>query len=84
MTCQPRCFPMSASPTMSDDDLREWQDERLSEARGILADAPHHPDARVVLAARIIAGLAGDLDERAEALGLLEIMDRSDPNGGAA
>ena len=87
MTCQPRCFPDPASPMMSDDDVREWQDERLSEARGILADAPHHPDARVILAARIIAGLAGDASERAEALGLLgllEVMDRSDPTGGAA
>lgn len=84
MTCQPRCFSKPTSPTMSADDMREWQGERLSEARGILADAPHHPDARVVLAARIIAGLAGDQNERAEARGLLEIMDCSDPTGGAA
>ncbi|TGN67884.1 hypothetical protein E4L95_03370 [Paracoccus liaowanqingii] len=69
---------------MSDGDLRDWQDERLAEAHGNLADVPHHPDARVVLAARVIAGLAGDPNERAEALGLLETMDRSDPNGGAA
>lgn len=84
MTCHPRCFPNLTSPTISDDDLREWQDERLAEARGILADAPHHPNARVILAARIIAGLAGDPDERAEAQGLLEVMDRTDPTGGAA
>ncbi|MFN3311939.1 MAG: hypothetical protein ACK46Q_00515 [Hyphomonas sp.] len=84
MTCQPRCFPNPASPMISDEDLRDWQDERLSEARGILADAPHHPDARVILAARVVAGLAGDRDERAEAFGLLEIMDCSGPTGGAA
>lgn len=83
MTCQPRFFPDPTSPTMSDDDLREWQDDRLAEARGILADAPHHPGARVILAARVIAGLAGDPNERAEAQGLLEIMDRPDPTGGA-
>lgn len=84
MTCQPRCFPDPTASTMSGDDLRDWQHERLAEARGILADAPHHPDARVILAARIIAGLAGDASERAEAQGLLEIMDRSDLTGGAA
>lgn len=84
MTHQPHGFPDPTFPTMSDDDLRDWQDERLSEARGILADAPHHPDARVILAARIISRLAGDPNERAEAFGLLEIMDCSDPTGGAA
>ena len=87
MTCQPRSFSNRTPPMMTEDDLREWQAARLAEARGILADAPHHPDARVILAARIIAGLAGDASERAEALGLLgllEVMDRSDPTGGAA
>lgn len=84
MTCQPWCFPSPTSPTMSDGDLRDWQDDRLAEARGILADAPHHPDARVILAARVIAGLARDPNERAEARKLLEIMDCSDPTGGAA
>lgn len=84
MTCQPRCFPDPPSPMMSDDDLRDWQDDRLAEARGILADAPHHPDTRVILAARVIARLAGDPNERAEAQGFLEIMDRPAPIGGAA
>lgn len=84
MTCQHRYFPDPTAPAISDDDLREWQNDRLAEARGVLADLPHHPDARVILAARIIAGLARDPDERAEAFALLETMARSDPIGGAA
>lgn len=84
MTCQPHGFPSPTSPTVSDGDLRQWQDERLAEARGVLADVPHHPDARVILAARVIARLAGDPDERADAQGLLEMIGRSAPNGGAA
>ena len=84
MTCRPRCFPDPTFSTISGDDLREWQADRLAEARGILADAPHHPDDRVILGARVIAGLTGDPDERAEAQGLLEMMSSLAPNGGAA
>ena len=67
--------------------------ERLIEARGILADVPQHPDSLVILAARVVAGQTDDSGECADAIDLLRLLDRRPlhaittaafPNGGAA
>ena len=66
---------------------------RLTEARCILADASHHPDSLVILAARVVAGQTDRASECADAVDLLRQLDRRPlhaiatadfPNGGAA
>ena len=49
---------------------------RLTEARGILVDAPQHPDTLVILAARVIAGQSDSACECADAIDLLRQLDR--------
>ena len=70
-----------------------WMDDRLTEARRILADAPQHPDSLVILAARVVAGQTDSASECADAIDLLRQLDRHTlhaiaaaafPNGGAA
>ena len=70
-----------------------WMEDRLTEARCILADAPQHPDSLVILAARVVAGQTDSASECADAVDLLRRLDRrplhavaaaSFPNGGAA
>jgi len=67
--------------------------DRLTEARGVLADAKQHPDSLVILAARVIVGQTGDASECADAVDLLRLLDRRPlhaiaaaafPKGGAA
>jgi hypothetical protein len=71
----------------------DWILDRLTEARGVLADRPRHPDSLVILAARIVAGQTDDAGECAEASDLLRLLDRRPldavaaaafPKGGAA
>ena len=71
----------------------DWRHDRLTEARGILADAPRHPSSLVIIAARVVVGLTGDSAECAEAVDLLRARDPRPlhavaaaalPNGGAA
>ena len=45
--------------------------DRLTEARCILADASHHPDSLVILAARVVAGQTDRASECADAVYLL-------------
>jgi len=52
----------------------DWQQERLTEARGILADMAHHPDTLVVLACRVVCGCSVDATEQADALGLMRLL----------
>ena len=70
----------------------DWMHDRLSEARGILVEAPRHPASLVILAARVVAGQTDCASECAEALDLLCQLDRRPlhavaaavfPNGGA-
>ena len=84
----PLSHPMIASASSAD-----WIVERLTEARGVLADTTRHPDSLVLLAARIVAGQTDDSGECAEAIDLLRRLDRRPlhvlaaaafPNGGAA
>ena len=71
----------------------DWMQDRLIEARGILADVPQHPESLVILAARVVAGQTDDSGECADAIDLLRLLDRRPlhaiaaaafPNGGAA
>ena len=71
----------------------DWMQDRLSEARGILLDAPRHSDTLVILAARVVAGQTDNASECADAVDLWRQFDRRPlhviaaaafPNGGAA
>ncbi|MFN3973354.1 MAG: hypothetical protein ACK4L4_18710 [Gemmobacter sp.] len=71
----------------------DWILDRLTEARGVLADTTRHPDSLVILAARIVAGQTDDAGECADAVDLLRRLDRRPlhaiaaaafPKGGAA
>ena len=71
----------------------DWMLDRLTEARGILADVPQHPETLVILACRVVAGQTDDSGECADAVELLRFLDRRPlhavaaaalPNGGAA
>lgn len=52
-----------------------WMRDRLTEARGILADATRHPSSLVIIAARVVVGLTGDSAECAEAIDVLRARD---------
>ena len=71
----------------------DWMRDRLTEARGILANATRHPSSLVIIAARVVIGLTGDSAECAEAIDLARARDprplhavaaAAFPNGGAA
>ena len=71
----------------------DWMHDRLTEARGILADVPQHPETLVILACRVVAGQTNDASECADAVELLRFLNRRPlhaiaaaafPNGGAA
>ena len=69
----------------------QWQQDRLIEARGILADVAHHPDSLVVLACRVVCTHGSDPIELADALGVSRLLSRNRSqhfsnalNGGAA
>ena len=70
-----------------------WMHNRLTEARGVLADVTRHPGSLVILAARVVAGQTDSASECAQAINLLSQLDRRPlhaiaaaavPNGGAA
>ena len=71
----------------------DWMLDRLTEARGVLADTTQHPDSLVILAARVVVGQTDDARECGDAIELLRLLDRRPlqaiaaaafPNGGAA
>ena len=71
----------------------DWMLDRLTEARGILADVPQHSETLVILACRVVAGQTNDASECADAVELLRFLDRRPlhavaaaalPNGDAA
>ncbi len=53
-----------------------WQQDRLIEARGILADIAHHPDTLVHLACRVVCTHGSDPVEHADALGVSLLLGR--------
>ena len=84
----PLSHPLSSASVAGD-----WIQERLIEARGILADVPQHPETLVILACRAVAGQTNDASECADAVDLLRLLDRRPlhaiaaaafANGGAA
>ena len=54
----------------------DWMHDRLTEARGVLADTSQHPDSLVILAARVVAGQTDDARECGDALEVLRLLDR--------
>jgi hypothetical protein len=52
----------------------QWHQERLTEARVIVADIAHHPDTLVVLACRAICAHSSDTLECADAQGLIRLL----------
>ena len=82
-----------SNPQVSASVSGDWMKDRLTEARGILADVPQHPESLVILAARVVAGQTDDSGECADAIDLLRLLDRRPlhaiaaaaiANGGAA
>lgn len=71
----------------------DWMHDRLTEARGVLADTTQHPDSLIILAARVVVGQSNDAVECGDALEVLRLLDRRPlyaiaaaafPKGGAA
>ncbi|WP_323034967.1 hypothetical protein [Pararhodobacter sp.] len=71
----------------------DWMHDRLTEARGVLADTTRHPDSLVILAARVVVGQTDDARECSDAIDLLRLLDprplhvvaaAAFPKGGAA
>jgi hypothetical protein len=54
----------------------DWMQDRLAEARGILADLPQHPVSLVIFAARVVAGQTSSASECADAIDILCELDR--------
>ncbi len=84
----PFVHPLIAATSTGD-----WMLNRLTEARGVLADTTQHPNTLVILAARVVAGQTDDAGECADAVDLLRQLDRRPlhaiaaaafPKGGAA
>jgi hypothetical protein len=72
----PAMQPIHDAPSASTRNTQaDWQQERLNEARGILADMVHHPDTLVVLACRVVCGRSEDATERTDALGLMRLLN---------
>lgn len=90
MTLHTAC---ACDAAMASPGLDHWRQDRLTEARGILADATQHPDTLVILAARVVVSQTDDAAERVDAINLLRLLDprplhtisaATFPNGGAA
>ena len=82
-----------AHPLVAATSTGDWMQDRLAEARSVLADTTQHSDSLVILAARVVAGQTDDSRECANAIDLLCQLDRRPlhaiaaaafPNGGAA
>ena len=83
--CHPPVIPTSATS--------DWMYDRLTEARGILADVPQHSETLVILACQVVAAQTNDAGKCADAVESLRFLDRrtllavsaaSVPNRGAA
>ena len=84
---------LSHPPVIPTSTTGDWMHDRLTEARGVLADTTRHPDSLVILAARVVVGQTDDAIECGDALDLLRHLDQRPlhaiaaaafPNGGAA
>ena len=82
-----------AHPLVAATSTGDWMQDRLAEARGVLADTTRHSNTLVILAARVVVGQTDDARECADAIDLLSQLDRRPlhaiataafPKGGAA
>ena len=85
--------PLSHPLVLPTSTTGDWMHDRLTEARGVLADTTQHPESLVILAARVVVGQTDDARECGDAIDLLRLLDRRPlhaiaaaafPNGGAA
>jgi hypothetical protein len=85
-------FP-SHPPVVPSSATGDWMHDRLTEARGVLADTAQHPESLVILAARVVIGQTDDARECGDAIDLLRLLERRPlyaiaaaafPKGGAA
>jgi len=67
---------LSHPPVIPLSDARDWMHDRLTEARGVLADTTQNPDSLVILAARVVVGQTDDARECGDAIELLRLLDR--------
>ena len=84
---------LSDPPVIPTSTTGDWMHDRLTEARGVLADTAQHPESLVILAARVVVGQTDDARECGDALDVLRLLDRRPlhaiaaaafPKGGAA
>jgi hypothetical protein len=84
---------LSHPPVIPTSTTGDWMHDRLTEARGVLADTTQHPESLVILAARVVVGQTDDARECGDALDVLRLLDRRPlhviaaaafPKGGAA
>jgi len=71
---QPLPHPHIATPRSGD-----WMQDRLTEARTVLADVAHHQDGLIRLACRVIARHGETAKEREDARVLLVVLDARSP-----
>ena len=85
--------PMPHPPLVPTSGSGDWMHDRLTEARGVLADTTRHPDSLVILAAGVVVGQTDDARECSDAIDLLRLLDprplhvvaaAAFPKGGAA
>lgn len=67
---------LSHPPAIPTSTTGDWMHDRLTEARGVLADTTQHPDSLVILAARVVVGQTDDARECGDAIDLLRLLDR--------
>lgn len=65
-----------AHPLVAASSTTDWMQDRLTEARGVLANTTQHPHTLIILAARVVAGQTDDALECAEAVEVLCQLDR--------
>lgn len=84
---------LSHPPVIPTSTTGDWMHDRLTEARGVLADTTQHPESLMILAARVVIGQTDDARECNDALEVLRLLDRRPlhaiaaaafPKGGAA
>ena len=84
---------LSHPPAIPTSTTGDWMHDRLTEARGVLADTTQHPDSLIILAARVVVCQSDDARECCDAIDLLRLLDRRPlhaivaaafPKGGAA
>ena len=68
--------PLHHPPRIPAQMTHDWAQDRLTEARHILADTTQHSDALLILAARVVVGLTHDARECGDALEVLRLLDQ--------